>query len=170
MHCPNFIFRIELISPKTFAYVICFFLQMHCDNKLFFYIIKMETLYFHAKQNLLFLKCLFPLSLKYSKTKSVADSRCPEPLDVKLSAHVAVSGFNCIALKLLHMEGSARVTTSLMHSQKAGSAFVGYNNGKREDWKLFLWCPLKPKFYRWFLSFDLGDWSHNQFWKLTQSD
>lgn len=27
---------------------------MHHDNKLFFYIIKMET-YFHAKQNLLFL-------------------------------------------------------------------------------------------------------------------
>ena len=34
---------------------------MHYDNKLYFFIIKMET-YFHAKQNLLFfLKYLIPL-------------------------------------------------------------------------------------------------------------
>lgn len=61
-----------------------FFLQMHRDNKLFFYIIKMETLYFHAKQNLLFLKCLIPLFLKNSKSKRMSNSGHPGPLKVKL--------------------------------------------------------------------------------------
>lgn len=69
-----------------------FFLQMQHDNKLFFYIVKMET-YFHAKQNLLFLKCLVPLFLKYSKSKRMSDCECPGLLEVRLLAHVVVDGF-----------------------------------------------------------------------------
>lgn len=53
----------------------------------------------------------------------MSDSWCPEPLKVKLSAHVAMSGFICKALKLLHMEGSIGVTSSLAHSQKVTSGF-----------------------------------------------
>lgn len=53
----------------------------------------------------------------------MSDSRCPEPLEVKLLAHVAMGGFIGKALKLLHMEGSIGVTTSLMPSQKAASGF-----------------------------------------------
>lgn len=53
----------------------------------------------------------------------MSDSRCPEPLEVKLSAPMAMGGFIRKALKLLHMEGSIGVTTSLTHSQKAASGF-----------------------------------------------
>lgn len=92
---------------------------MYRDNKLFFYIIKMETYYIFMQRRMLFLKCLIPLSLKYSESKCLSGSRCPGPLEVKLSADMAVDGFICNTWKMFQTEEFAGVTTSLRCPQKA---------------------------------------------------
>lgn len=140
LYCPNFIFRIELISQKNICMCNLFFLQMLGDNKLFFYIIKMETyLYFHAKQDLLFLKCLIPLSLKYSESKCVSDSGCPGPLEVKLQLLWLWTVSSVTQGSRSRQRIFTGVTTALMCSRKASSSFgmvLGQKNRRKKTWKL----------------------------------
>lgn len=108
---------------------------MHSGNKLFFYIIKMETLYFHAKQNLLFLKCLICLSLKYS-SECMSDSAISGPLALRFLTPMAVDGFS--EALVVSVQEVMEVSTSLRHLQKASFRFTLILDieQREESWQL----------------------------------